>query len=178
LARKSAEMTYPNAYENRKIIGKIKNQKVVVRSSGTGKIYGARAIAQQTVEGTLLRGAIDILAEALYPRPNIRITRLDEATLEHPDRYENDYADPHGGIVTPEKLIHHATDALKRVKEDLASTLDHLHQFSMSEDDDVSTHEMKILSLENTMDLLDSALEFLHSARQLMTKNDLPNSGS
>lgn len=92
LARKSSEMTYPNAYKKYNYGGKLKtaNQKVTVKSTGTGQIYGARAVAQRILDNTemneqekLLEGAIRILCNEdhtiYFPESKItKVVRLNE----------------------------------------------------------------------------------------------------
>lgn len=47
--KKAVEMTYPNVYKNKKIGGKkgARREKVVVRDSNTGKVYGRRTVVQK-----------------------------------------------------------------------------------------------------------------------------------
>lgn len=47
--KQAIEMSYPNIYKNKKIGGKkkVRREKVVVRSTATGKIYGERTVVQK-----------------------------------------------------------------------------------------------------------------------------------
>lgn len=47
--KKAVEMSYPNVYKNKDIGGKkgARLEKVVVRDSNTGKVYGRRTVAQK-----------------------------------------------------------------------------------------------------------------------------------
>jgi hypothetical protein len=194
LARKSAEMTYPSIYKKHKYgatnyaqydyksVKKAKNQKVVVKSSGTGKIYGARTVAQRSVEnqmttkvtGNLLKSALEILTDNVIPQPKIKVTRLAETTLEDPTMVNDpnvpgnnieadqwaDQTPPSITSPTPSVATKELSSALRALRS-VKRTLSNLRKKAAQEND-----EILVLSCEHEADMVDAAVAAIKRAKQ------------
>lgn len=91
LSRKARIMSLPNMYTPHDYgkAGKARIEKVAVRSSATGKVYGSKAIAQRVIdsedkdmESKILKGAMSILAEKDEREKKLRDLKKEKKSIK------------------------------------------------------------------------------------------------